>query len=307
MAITKVAQFNSSPTNATDYQAQNAHINAFIQQMGNQSQHLTEWTTTTVPQIALGVYLRHAGVLYIVDTAHFDIATGDLSAADNYYIKLTTSGASLTVAWEDDLTDYAWNTSYQGLYNGTSQIMPYTVIYDAGSSYVKRKILNLSATDGNNFFAIGSDGIPYINASDLYFNSDEANQDHILYNESTNAYEFYADDDGGKTSFGKLCAGGYNPKTLTASNIAVSSVTTLVVPSGIYQANIYVVAFGNVAANVQTYINGAWVALSDSGINITGTTGTSSQFSIMSDGTNTRLNLYTMSTSGSATLYLSKY
>jgi len=210
MAITKVAQFNSSPANATDYQAQNAHINAFIQQMANQAIHLTEWTTTTVPQIAQGVYLRHAGVLYIVDTAHFDIATGDLSAADNYYVKLTTSGASLTVAWEDDLTDYAWNTSYQGLYNGTSQIMPYTVIYDAGSSYVKRKILNLSATDGNNFFAIGSDGIPYINASDLYFNSDEANQDHILYNESTNAYEFYADDDGGKTSFGNIVAGTVN-------------------------------------------------------------------------------------------------
>jgi len=141
MAITKVAQFASSPASTADYQAQNAHINAFIQQMTGGVLHLTEWTTTTVPQIAQGVYLRHAGVLYIVDTADFTIATGDLSAAGTYYIKLTTSGDSLAVAWEDTLTSYAWSVAYQGLYNGTSQILPYNVYYDGASSYAKYKNL----------------------------------------------------------------------------------------------------------------------------------------------------------------------
>jgi len=143
MAITKVALFNSSPTNSTDYQAQNAHINAFIQQMSNQVLHLTEWTTTTVPQIAQGVYLRHAGVLYIVDTANFDIATGDLSASGIYHIKLTTSGASLTVEWEDTLTSYAWNIAYQGYYNGTSQLLPYSISFVTAASYTKFSIINM--------------------------------------------------------------------------------------------------------------------------------------------------------------------
>jgi len=132
----------NSPASTADYQAQNAHINAFIQQMTGGVLHLTEWTTTTVPQIAQGVYLRHAGVLYIVDTADFDIATGDLSGAGTYYIKLTTSGDSLAVAWEDTLTSYAWSVAYQGLYNGTSQILPYSVVYDGASGYGKSRILN---------------------------------------------------------------------------------------------------------------------------------------------------------------------
>jgi hypothetical protein len=149
MAITKVAQFLSSPTTTADYEGQNAHVNAFIQQMANQVLHLTEWTTTTVPQIAQGVYLRHAGVLYIVDTAAFDIATGDLSGAGTYYIKLTTSGDSLAVAWEDTLTSYAWSIAYQGYYNGTSQILPYKVVYATAPTYTKYSITNMASASAS--------------------------------------------------------------------------------------------------------------------------------------------------------------
>lgn len=154
MAITKVAQFLSSPTTTADYEGQNAHVNAFIQQMSNQVLHLTEWATTTVPQIAQGVYLRHAGVLYIVDTGNFDIATGDLSAAGTYYIKLTTSGASLAVAWEDTLTSYAWSIAYQGYYNGTSQLLPYKVEYD--TTYTKYSIINMKDSGWNFMSSTGA-------------------------------------------------------------------------------------------------------------------------------------------------------
>ena len=167
MAITKVSQFLSSPTTTADYEGQNAHINAFIQQMSNSVLHLTEWTTTTVPQIAQGIYLRHAGVLYIVDTSDFTIATGDLSGAGTYYIKLTTSGASLAVAWEDTLTSYAWSIAYQGYYNGTSQLLPYRVVYDAGTSYLKYSIINMKDSVWNYIKYDGS----IISTADLQYDS----------------------------------------------------------------------------------------------------------------------------------------
>jgi len=166
MAITKVAQFASSPAATSDYEGQNAHINAFIQQMSNQVLHLTEWTTTTVPQIAQGVYLRHAGVLYIVDTAAFDIATGDLSGAGSYYVKLTTSGDSLAVSWEDTLTSYAWSIAYQGYYNGTSQLLPYKVVYATAPTYTKYSIINMKDSVWNFVSSSGVfDGINTDNAT----------------------------------------------------------------------------------------------------------------------------------------------
>ncbi len=138
MAITKVAQYTAgAPVDTDDWAGHSAHITAYITQMMNQPILLTEWTTTTVPEIAQHVYLAHAGTLYQVDTADFDIATGDLDGAGNYWVKLTTSGDTLTVAWEDDISGFAWNHAYQGLYSGTSQILPYMVYFNGTADYTK--------------------------------------------------------------------------------------------------------------------------------------------------------------------------
>jgi hypothetical protein len=138
MAITKVTQYvEAAPEDTGDWAGHSDHITAYITQMMNQPILLTEWGTTDEPQIAQHVYLAHAGTLYQVDTADFDIATGDLSAAGNYWVKLTTSGDSLAVAWEDDISGFAWNHAYQGLYSGTSQVLPYMVYFDGVDEYTK--------------------------------------------------------------------------------------------------------------------------------------------------------------------------
>jgi len=167
MAITKVTQYvEAAPEDTGDWAGHSDHITAYITQMMNQPILLTEWGTTDEPQIAQHVYLAHAGTLYQVDTADFDIATGDLSAAGNYWVKLTTSGDSLAVAWEDDISGFAWNHAYQGLYSGTSQVLPYMVYFDGVDEYTKYRydlvnewvIDQQTATDSDVTFATVNTG-----------------------------------------------------------------------------------------------------------------------------------------------------
>jgi hypothetical protein len=139
MAITKVAQFGSTLEGQSDYQAQNAHINAFIQQMMGDPLHLTNFSNTKIPAIAQGVYIAHAGVLYVVDTSDYTIVVEGSLSSRSYYIKLSVSGDTLVAAWESSLSGFAWNSVYNGLYSGTTQLLPYVVAYDGSSSYVKYK------------------------------------------------------------------------------------------------------------------------------------------------------------------------
>ncbi len=144
MAISKVAQFNSTPVSTTDYQGQNAHINAFIQQMMGDQLHLTEWDTTTVPALAQGVYIAHAGILYLVDSSDYAIS-GSPDYGDNY-IEVHASGDVLVSNFITDLSDYSWNHVYNGLYNSSGyQVLPYRVnkVY-AGYDKYKYDLQNLS-------------------------------------------------------------------------------------------------------------------------------------------------------------------
>lgn len=135
MAISKVAQFNSTPVSTTDYQGQNAHINAFIQQMMGDQLHLTEWDTTTVPALAQGVYIAHAGILYLVDSSDYTISG---SPADgDVYIEVHASGDVLVSNFITDLSDYSWNHVYNGLYDSSGyQVLPYK-IEKSSTSYTK--------------------------------------------------------------------------------------------------------------------------------------------------------------------------
>ena len=158
MAITLLASANTPlPTVAADWTLMYAQLTACKQLLTTNPQILTEWETTTVPELAKGTYIQHLGAIYIVDTANFPIAAGALAVGVNY-IRLTTSGVTLTVDWAVSLAGYTWDYENNGLYNGASQILPYSITYAAAPTYAKYKIMNLSTNNAGDFILIDSNG-----------------------------------------------------------------------------------------------------------------------------------------------------
>ena len=144
MAIAKVAQFESTPTAVSDYEAQNAHISAFIRQCANQAMILSQWTnTTTAPAILIGSYISHGGILYQVQTENFAVTAPE--ADGTYYLKVAVSGASLALSWVTDISGYSWNAIYNGLYDvSENQILAYQlVVTGTATVFAKRVILNI--------------------------------------------------------------------------------------------------------------------------------------------------------------------
>jgi len=137
MAITLLTSPSTpNPTAIGDWALMYAQLTACKQLLKGNFQVLTELDTTTVPEIALGTYLQHLGAIYIVDTANFPIAAGALAVGINY-VRLTTSGVTLTVDWVVDISGYSWDYQNNGMYNGASQILPYSVVYAATPTYKK--------------------------------------------------------------------------------------------------------------------------------------------------------------------------
>ena len=158
MAITLLVSANTpNPNVIGDWNLQAAQLTACKQLLNCDSQILTEWETTTVPEIAKGTYIQHLGAIYIVDTANFPIAAGALAVGVNY-IRLTTSGVTLTVDWAVSLAGYTWDYENNGLYNGASQILPYSITYAAAPTYAKHTIMNLSTNNAGDFILIDSNG-----------------------------------------------------------------------------------------------------------------------------------------------------
>jgi hypothetical protein len=189
MAISKVAQISAAPTAVSDYEAQNDHIDAFINQIAGGYTILTEWDSTTVPEIAQGAYIAHGGVLYVVDTEDYSIGAGDLSATGDYYVRLTVDGDNLTAAWESSLTGFTWNASYQGLYEaGGDQLLPYLVGYtSSGTTYEKYKILNPASETATKWTLISGLGRHVVNVASSG-NVYEAHRNDSM------RYKVYADD-----------------------------------------------------------------------------------------------------------------
>ena len=133
MAITKVSQYNSTPTTVADYQAQNAHLQAMINKANGSMSILNQTSTTSVPYIALGTYIMMGGTLYVVDTSNYTIQ-GSVVSGENY-IYLTASGDTLTATWTQSLTGYEWNSIYNYYSDGTNILLPYIVDYD-GTNYL---------------------------------------------------------------------------------------------------------------------------------------------------------------------------
>lgn len=139
MAIVKVGTYRNPPEDITDYEAIVAHLSAFTRQIAENPMILTEWiNATTLPKIALGSYISHGGVLYIIDTEDYEVAA---PVADGiYYLRLVASGETLAVDFVSDISGYVWNPIYNGMYNSGYQILPYQIAV-AGASIKKYKII----------------------------------------------------------------------------------------------------------------------------------------------------------------------
>ena len=160
MAITLLVSANTpNPNVIGDWALMAAQVTACKQLLNTNPQILTEWETTTVPEIAKGTYIQHLGAIYIVDTANFPIAAGALAVGVNYIAITGAAGAAtLSAAWVIDISGYAWDYENNGLYNGTSQLLPYAITYDGAASYIKYKIMNLSTKNAGDFILVDSDG-----------------------------------------------------------------------------------------------------------------------------------------------------
>jgi hypothetical protein len=141
MAIVKVGTYRNPPEDITDYESIVAHLEAYTRQVGNQGMILTEWTNTTnAPKIAIGSYISHGGVLYVVEDE--DYLLPSLSSDGTYYIRVAVSGDTLALDYITDLTGYVWNAIYNGLYHPDGkQVLPYQVVKNA-SAIEKYKMLN---------------------------------------------------------------------------------------------------------------------------------------------------------------------
>ena len=122
MALVRVAQYNSTPTVVEDYQAQNAHLQAFTNQL--MSQQFILDSGTAQPVIKQGCYVSHGGSLYIADA---DTPITGSPSDGSVYIRVSGT-TSLTVEFVTDISGYAWNPVYTALTSGSYTLLPYLIV-----------------------------------------------------------------------------------------------------------------------------------------------------------------------------------
>jgi hypothetical protein len=122
MALIRVAQYNSTPTVVTDYQAQNAHLQAFTNQLLTQQFILDSGTAQ--PVIKQGCYVSHGGSLYVADA---DTSITGSPSDGSVYIRVSGT-TSLTVEFVTDISGYTWNPVYTALTSGSYTLLPYLIV-----------------------------------------------------------------------------------------------------------------------------------------------------------------------------------
>ena len=130
MALIRVAQYSSTPGPVTDYQAQNAHLQAFTNQLMTQQFILDSGTAQ--PIIKQGCYVSHGGSLYVADA---DTAITGSPADGSVYIRVSGT-TSLTVEFVTDISGYTWNPVYTALTSGSYTLLPY-FIYKTPTVWVR--------------------------------------------------------------------------------------------------------------------------------------------------------------------------
>ena len=122
MALIRVAQYSSTPGPVTDYQAQNAHLQAFTNQLMTQQFILDAGTDQ--PVIKQGCYVSHGGSLYVADA---DTPITGSPSDGSVYIRVSGT-TSLTVEFVNDISGYAWNPVYTALTSGSYTLLPYLIV-----------------------------------------------------------------------------------------------------------------------------------------------------------------------------------
>jgi hypothetical protein len=122
MALIRVAQYSSTPGPVTDYQAQNAHLQAFTNQLLTQ-QFILDFGTAQ-PVIKQGCYVSHGGSLYIADA---DTSITGSPSDGSVYIRVSGT-TSLTVEFVTDISGYTWNPVYTALTSGSYTLLPYLIV-----------------------------------------------------------------------------------------------------------------------------------------------------------------------------------
>jgi hypothetical protein len=122
MALVRVAQYGSVPGPVTDYQAQNAHLQAFTNQLLTQQFILDSGTAQ--PVIKQGCYVSHGGSLYVADA---DTSITGSPSDGSVYIRVSGS-TSLTVEFINDISGYVWNPVYTALTSGSYTLLPYLIV-----------------------------------------------------------------------------------------------------------------------------------------------------------------------------------
>ena len=130
MALIRVAQYSSTPTVVADYQAQNAHLQAFTNQLMTQQFILDAGTDQ--PVIKQGCYVSHGGSLYIADA---DTSITGSPSDGSVYIRVSGT-TSLTVEFITSLSGYVWNPVYNAMTNGIYTLLPYMVV-KAGATWTR--------------------------------------------------------------------------------------------------------------------------------------------------------------------------
>jgi hypothetical protein len=133
MAITKITAPSSIPATVADYQAQNSHLMAFINQINSQAFILSDPNGTVAPTIKQGAYISHGGSLYIVDTA--DATISGTPSDGTVYIRVSGTD-TLTAEYVTDISSYAWNSAYNAMISGSYTLLPYMLI-KSGTSWTK--------------------------------------------------------------------------------------------------------------------------------------------------------------------------
>jgi hypothetical protein len=122
MALIRVAQYSSTPTVVGDYQAQNAHLQAFTNQLLTQQFILDSGIAQ--PVIKQGCYVSHGGSLYVADA---DTPITGSPSDGSVYIRVSGT-TSLTVEFVNDISGYAWNPVYTALTSGSYTLLPYLIV-----------------------------------------------------------------------------------------------------------------------------------------------------------------------------------
>jgi hypothetical protein len=290
--IVKVTAPNSVPTDISDYQAQNAHMMAFMNQVNMQAFILTNPTVLSKPKVAQGTYISHGGSLYKVDSTDEDISG---SPSDGKVYIRVTGDATLTASFITDISGYTYNHAYGALTNGNYTLLPYE-LRKSGSDWLKYRFdilgttdQNLRTTDNVNFNTVNTGQ----GDNKLYrMNQNVRTTDNVAFNTvntGQGATEVHLMNQNLRTTdsptFAKL-----KLTTSTYGSKSVSGDSAWVVPVGIY------VFAPTVGILVQVWTGSAWVGTAGPTITIHG--------ALISDGSNIRI---VNGFSSSQTLYYRKF